>query len=154
MLDKFQGKISEEQYLKDRLDDQINWYDTKSQFNKKWFVILKFLELIMATSIPFIVGFISYETMWLKFVAGFLGLLVAIVSGVQSIFKFHENWIQYRTTAETLKHEKYLYLTKTRPYDKEDAFNKLVERVESLISKEHSRWSHYFSKEQANKCLK
>jgi len=141
-------KMSEEEYVSERLEGQIKWYDMKSRFNKRWFVGLKSVELVIATSIPFVVGFISREMMWLKFVAGFLGLLVAVVSGIQSVFKFHENWIQYRTTAETLKHEKFLYLTKVRPYDGKDAFNRLVERVESLISKEHSRWSHYSSKEE------
>jgi hypothetical protein len=29
--------MKEEQYLTDRLQDQIDWYDQKSQFNQKWF---------------------------------------------------------------------------------------------------------------------
>ena len=49
----------------------------------------------------------------------------------------------YRTICETLRHEKYLFLTKTRPYNSNDAFNKLVEKIEGLISKENSQWSHF-----------
>jgi hypothetical protein len=47
-----------------------------------------------------------------------------------------------------LKHEKYLYLTKTEPYDGEDAFNELVKRVEDMISKENTRWSQYIKKQK------
>ena len=49
-----------------------------------------------------------------------------------------------------LKHEKYLYLTKCKPYDGSDAFTRFVERCESLISKEHSQWLHS-TKEKSRK---
>jgi hypothetical protein len=52
----------------------------------------------------------------------------------------NEKWIEYRTTTETLKHEKYLYFTNSLPYANDDTFVLLVERVERLISKENSRW--------------
>ena len=70
-------------------------------------------------------------------------MIIAVSTGVSSIYKFHENWIEYRTTAETLKHELYLFETKSPPYDKENAFQELVQRVESLISKEHTQWLRY-----------
>ncbi|NBT32039.1 MAG: hypothetical protein EBT13_09110 [Rhodobacteraceae bacterium] len=49
----------------------------------------------------------------------------------------------YRATCEALRHEKYAYIERAVPYDCEDdiATRKLlVERVESLISTEHSKW--------------
>ena len=45
-----------EEYIKDRLDDQINWYDTKSQIHQKWYKILKVSEFKKSTknsSLPF-----------------------------------------------------------------------------------------------------
>lgn len=54
--------------------------------------------------------------------------------------KWHENWIQYRYIAELLKHEKYLYITKASPYDDENAFEFLVQRVERTISSENVNW--------------
>jgi Protein of unknown function (DUF4231) len=50
------------------------------------------------------------------------------------------HWIEYRATAESLKKEKFLFLTQTDPYDKDDAFHLLVERVEALLSKENTEW--------------
>ena len=64
-----------------------------------------------------------------------------------SIFQFRELWTEYRTNAESLKHEKYLYLSSSNPYDREDKFKLLVERVEKLISIEHSRWQDISSTE-------
>ncbi len=63
--------------------------------------------------------------------------------GVQAINQWHHNWITYRSTCEALRHEKYTYLERADPYDgysDEQARKILVERVESLISTEHSKW--------------
>ncbi|MCP4762714.1 MAG: DUF4231 domain-containing protein, partial [archaeon] len=68
------------------------------------------------------------------------GGAIALKSGALSLYKFKDNWIKYRTTSESLKHEKYLYLTKTHPYHKADAFNLLVKNSEYLISEENSQW--------------
>ena len=132
--------MKEEEYLKDRLEDQLAWYSNKSQHNQKWFKRLRLVEIVSAALIPFFSGMgdkIPYSS-WL---IGGLGVLIAVAAATSIIFKFHENWIEYRTTAEQLKHEKYVYLTNTKPYDTEEKFGLLVERVESLISKENSAWA-------------
>jgi hypothetical protein len=41
--------MKEEQYLTERLQDQIDWYDQKSQFNQKWFKWLRVTEIICAS---------------------------------------------------------------------------------------------------------
>jgi hypothetical protein len=44
-----------------------------------------------------------------------------------------EHWIEYRATAESLRKEKFLFLTQTEPYDKDDAFPVLVQRVKTPV---------------------
>jgi len=60
---------------------------------------------------------------------------------MNSLYKYQENWVAYRSTCESLKHEKYLYNTKSTPYQGKDSFNLLVQRVEMLISQENSSWA-------------
>ena len=72
-----------------------------------------------------------------------MGLLITIITGVVTLYKFQENWIEYRTTCEALRHEKFLFLTQTDPYDIKDPFNLLVFRVEKLISKENTKWAEH-----------
>jgi Protein of unknown function (DUF4231) len=56
--------------------------------------------------------------------------------------QYHQNWITYRSTAEALKHEKYLFLSMAGSYAaSENAKALLAERVESLVSLEHARWT-------------
>ena len=74
--------------------------------------------------------------------------LLAAITAILGLYKFQENWLEFRTTCESLKHEKYLFLTKSEPYDQEESFRLLVDRVESLISKENTAWNRCMKKEK------
>lgn len=135
--------MDEEAYIKERLDDQINWYSQKSKKSQNWFKALRTVEIVAAATIPFLAGYASDTEPELKIIIGLLGIVIAFVAGFISLNKSQEVWIEYRTTSETLKHNKYLYLTKSSPYHTEDAFQALVQTVEALISKENSNWNNY-----------
>ena len=132
--------MQEQEYIINRLDNQIAWYDTKSQLNKSRFTALRTAELVVAATVPSVVGLITPDLMPLKFLAQVLSLLVVIIAGLLSLYRFQELWTDYRTTAESLRHEKFLYETKVKPYDIDNPFPLLVQRVEIHISREHSVW--------------
>lgn len=120
----------------ERLEDQIAWYDKKSLESQQWFKWLKIAEIIAAALIPFVAGFNLSPI-----ITGSLGVLIVVLEGLQSLNQFQHNWITYRSTCEELKHEKFLWMGKAGPYasaEKPDVL--LAERVESLISREHSKW--------------
>ncbi len=143
--------MDQNEYLEQRLEYQIKWYDNKSQSNHWWYKWLRISEIIFAALIPFLTGYITTETPNLKLFVGFAGLLIVIITGIVGLCKLQENWIEYRTTCESLRHEKYLFLTKCGIYKTvDDPFCLLVQRVEELISKEHSNWMEY-TKEKAKK---
>lgn len=142
--------MNQEEYMENRVDDQINWYDRKSCFNQKWFKRLQVIAILSASTIPFLSAYSSGEDETIRVCIGILGLLVVAITAVLSLYKFQENWHEYRTTCETLTHEKYLFETKTEPYDVAEPFSLLVQRVEALISKENSNWSRYVLSKKKN----
>ncbi len=133
--------MDEGAYLRDRLDDQLNWYDRKSGLCQRNYKRMRAVEIACAALIPFMVGPLFDRSDISAIVAGGLGVTVSILAGLMTLYNFQEDWIKYRTTAESLKHEKFLYLTKTGPYGGEDPFPLLVQRVESLVSKENTEWA-------------
>lgn len=135
--------MEDKEYIEQRLDNQKTWYSKQSALNQKWHKLLQVTQVFSAACIPFLASFGDNKTMELKVVIGALGVLIAVITGIVAIFKFEEKWFKYRTTAESLKHEKFLYLTKTQPYDGDDAFHLLVGRVEALISQENRDWAQY-----------
>src|SRR5574341_946863 len=102
--------MTPEEYLKTRLDDQIDWYSAKSRSNQNWFKTLRLIEIAFASASPFLVSQIATDTNVLKIVVAAMGVCVAVIAGIVSLYKFQENWIEYRTTAETLKREKFLFV--------------------------------------------
>jgi hypothetical protein len=133
--------MTPEEYLEARLDQQIHWYSAKSRSNQIWFRVLRLIEIAFASASPFLVNQITADTAALKIIVGSMGVCVAVIAGIVSLYRFQENWIEYRATAESLKHEKFLFLTKSPPYEGENSFHAFVSNVESLISKENTNWS-------------
>ncbi|QOH64625.1 DUF4231 domain-containing protein [Paenibacillus polymyxa] len=140
--------MSEREYLAERLDDQINWYDKKSIECQKYYKRWKRAEIVAAALIPVLTSF-SSGLRWIAIVIGALGACIALFESILSLHKYHENWIEYRGICETLRQEKYMYFTRTGIYKIADgAFNLLVERVESVISKENVNWANLHANEQ------
>lgn len=138
--------INEQEYFKQRVESQINWYENKSKWNKSWFTRLKSAEIILALVIPFLSGTAFGENscdLPALIAVGIIGIFVAAVTGLITLLKLQENWFEYRSIAESLKHEKYLYLTKAGPYKERGSFSAFVERFESYISKENTQWASY-----------
>jgi len=131
-------QLTSSDYLEQRLDNQINWYSDKSSRCKVWYRSLRIVEIVAAAIIPLLSG--MDNLLYGNWIIGGLGMLIAIAAATGSLFKYHENWIQYRATSEALKHEKFLFLGGSAPYDGENAFQLLVQRVEGLISKENTNW--------------
>jgi hypothetical protein len=139
--------MNESDYIKTRIEDQIKWYSNKADINKQLNNWTKVLIIIFSCAIPFIAG-LDFNPTIKNILLGILGLLIAIFSGISGVLKFQEKWTEYRTTSETLKHEKILFQTRTGPYSEAlDPFKELVTRIENLVSKEHSAWSQYINKQ-------
>lgn len=130
------------EYITSRVDDQINWYDKNSKSSQLKFKSLRIIEVICAALIPLIAGFNLLGCLSILSVS-ILGIVIAICAALIGIGNYQENWIEYRTTCESLRHEKFLFLTKAQPYDLEGAFGLFVQRVEGMISKENSAWSQH-----------
>ncbi len=119
-----------------RLEDQLNWYDNKSSRNQVAYRRLKLAELIIAAALPVVAGLDLGSVL-----LGFLGMTVVVLAGAEHLFQFQSNWITYRSTAEALKHERYLYLAQAGPYGAQDRNKVLAEKLEGLISQEHAKWT-------------
>ena len=119
-----------------RLDDQIDWYDAKSQQNQRRFKQLKVGQIVIAAAIP--VAAAASAPLWLM---GGGGALIVVLEGLQQLQQYQQNWTTYRATCERLKHERHLYAATAGPYAAATRPAALLaERVEGLVSQEHAAW--------------
>lgn len=130
-------------YIKERVDNQINWYDDKSKKAQKSYKRFQITEIILAAFIPLLAGY-STKCWILPIFIGLFGSIIAIIEAITKLYKFHENWIQYRSTCELLRYQKYLYLTKSYPYNYQDETieNIFVKNIENIISSENNQWKN------------
>lgn len=129
------------QYLIDRVDNQINWYDKKSTTAQKFYKLYQIIEIILAALIPLFSGYATVCPL-IPIIIGIFGATIAVIEAITKLYKFHENWIQYRSTCELLRYQKYLYITGSAPYNKDEETidNIFVRNIENIISSENNQW--------------
>lgn len=120
----------------ERLEDQLGWYDRKSVAAQQSYKRVKLSQLVVGATVPVVAGLEVSAAL-----TATLAAFVVVAEGVQQLYQWQTNWVQYRSTAETLKHEKYLYLAAAGPYSGEDRQRVLAERLEGLVSQEHAKWT-------------
>ncbi|MCY7422726.1 MAG: DUF4231 domain-containing protein [Chitinophagaceae bacterium] len=133
-------------YLNDRVENQVHYYESKSALNKQYYLFFKIAQLTAATLLPFFSVFLS-DYSWMKYVIAFLGSVVTILEGVMATGKYYEKWVIYRSTAETLRQEKYLFLMQAGSYSGQDAVQQFVNKIEFSLGKENVGWQQLIVKD-------
>ncbi len=136
-------------YLNDRVENQIHYYESKSALNKQYYLFFKITQLTAATLLPFFSVFLS-DYSWMKYVIAFLGSIVTILEGVLATGKYHEKWIIYRSTGETLRQEKFLFMMQAGNYTGPDAVEQFVNKIEFSLGKENIGWQQLVVKDNKN----
>jgi hypothetical protein len=136
--------MNQEEYIKERLDDQINWYSGKSMSNQrkhKVWQVIKIIAALLVTTLSLLVN--KYSAM--VYVIGVMGAFIVFIESYITIYDFKKLWIQYRMASEKLKREKLLFQTASQPYAIEDPFQLLVQRCEAIMQNETQTWEDLFA---------
>jgi hypothetical protein len=88
--------------------------------------------------------------------------VLLIMISIQQMNKYYETWINYRTTIEKLKREKFLFLSEAGIYsieetdaakrvkEEEKKFKIFVETIENILSVENENWKNFDRQKPAN----
>jgi hypothetical protein len=129
-------------YVQRRLEGQRRWHSKKATWNKRWFYAAEIATLLAGALIPILNVWVIDDPWIARVLSSVLGAVVVIAAGVAKLFKFQENWLQYRAIAESLGRERELYAGKVADYaiadDKREAL--LVERIEALLATTTTRF--------------
>ncbi|WP_223815899.1 DUF4231 domain-containing protein [Adhaeribacter rhizoryzae] len=67
---------------------------------------------------------------------------VVFIVALENVFHFRERWKNYQVAEELLRREKYLFQTKSEPYNNLDetaSYTLLVKNIESIIKDERDK---------------
>lgn len=130
--------MTEQEYFDQRLEDQRAFFEKKSTENKKKYFRFKVIVIILSASLPFVVKYSHIPAF--PEIIGLIGVIISILSGIDTLYNYQEHWVNYRKVEEALKREKFLYLTDSEPYTTRNKFKKFVANIESIIASENNEW--------------
>ena len=143
-------KMNIENYINERIDSQIRWYSVKSAKNKRDYFVLITSQIVLAAILPVITNLeFKSEIISKNLLISLIGVAIVIITGVLSISKSQEKWVNYRKTSERLKQEKYKFLSSSLDYQ-EDNFQEFVRMIEDILTGEVSSWERIASKDKSS----
>ena len=112
---------SPQDYIDLRVKNQIDWHDRKSMTNQSRFKQFSIALIVLSASIPFLTGLAMDNAATLTgtlflILAGLFGVLISVLSSCLLLFRFQDNWVNYRMTRERLHTELIRYQTCAEPY--------------------------------------
>lgn len=135
------ASLDPDSYLKQRVDEQLQWLSRASRTSKRQFMAWRILEILLGTSIT-ILSPLSGSLPWAPLTIAVAGGGIAVSGALLALNRSQENWVRYRSLAEGLKREKYLFLTASPPYDQGvAAFPRFVQAAEDLMGEERGGWA-------------
>jgi len=143
--------VLNEQYMTERLNPQINYYNKKSVSCQRKYHALSIGNIVLTALIP-VITMLSNDFSCAKYTVALAGAVASILSSVLLLKKYKETWLECRITCEILISERETYrhsagVYKTLPEDERDTH--FIERCEEIMSSEHSNWASRMKKDQA-----
>jgi Protein of unknown function (DUF4231) len=129
----------QEEFLRGRWLDQVDWAENKAASAQKWYRRLRLVTITGGVIIPALVGLnvagtASEGIRWAVFA---LGLIVALAASIEGFFHYSDRWPHYRRLAELLKSEGWQFFQLSGPYadaaDHVGAYPKFSANVETII---------------------
>ncbi len=146
----------ENNYLEERVEGQRKWHSDKASLNKNRYQMVELITIVAGATIP-VINVIDFEFISepsIRFLSALIGSIIVVAAGIGKLFKFQENWINYRTVSETLKREQEFYRYEVADYDGQrgkQRLKMLVQRVENILASATEQYMavHKASQEQA-----
>jgi len=129
-------------YIEQRLLGQAEWYDKKSTHFQNQFKYLTIISLFLSSAVP--VMSLFKTTTKIKIAIASASSLVTVITGVLSLYKSKELWLQYRNSCESLKSILHQYFMNSGIFNCENENIKntlLIEKCESIIASDVNNWS-------------
>lgn len=126
------------EYVEGRLGQYQGWYDRKAVKAKAVHLRMRTVSVVGGALVPVLV---NLDIPYARLIATVLSLIVVGSVSLESVYRYREQWKNYRSTEQLLGHERIYFETGTGPYanlGEREAFRLLVSRVERAIAYENS----------------
>ena len=136
----------EKEVIRERLNYLFAWYTRKAEHNKRLYNAYRTASYVLpcVITIANVLVFLHIETI-ISIISVVVSVLLAFINHRTDHYRYYENWIRYRNTAEQLKRQALLFLNKCEPYNKEtneENEKELVQQIEVIAAYELIKWEN------------
>ncbi|WP_234323120.1 DUF4231 domain-containing protein [Streptomyces bikiniensis] len=132
------GEMTPQRYIETRVEQYQGWYDAKATHMKAMHLRMRTVSVVGGALVPV---FVNLDLGFARITATVLSVVVVAAVSLESVYRYREQWKNYRSTEQLLGHERVYFETKVGPYRglaKREAFAVLVARVEKAIANENA----------------
>ncbi|MFE1383872.1 DUF4231 domain-containing protein [Streptomyces sp. NPDC058740] len=132
------GEMTPRTYVDERLAQYQQWYDRKATRMKAMHLRMRTVSVVGGALVPVLV---NLDMGFARITATVISLVVVASVSLESVYRYREQWKNYRSTEQLLGHERVYFAARVGPYDRlseRDAFTALVARVEKAIANENA----------------
>ncbi|MFI8516782.1 DUF4231 domain-containing protein [Streptomyces sp. NPDC085481] len=132
------AEMTPQRYLDGRLAQYQAWYDRKATKMKAMHLRMRTVSVVGGALVPVLV---NLDLGFARITATVLSLVVVASVSLESVYRYREQWKNYRSTEQLLGHERVYFAARVGPYHRlseRDSFTTLVARVEKAIASENS----------------
>ena len=128
----------------------LNWYSQKATLYKNIYHILSIIN-IAAPLLSSVIISISPQK---DLLVAILSAIASFCASLLSLFGAKDKWTNYRTTAEFIKTQYTLYLSKSTPYNikNSDASSLYLNTIETQMQNIHSHWVNFQNNTEHTDC--
>ena len=131
---------SSDSYIKDRVENQIQYFNRKAIESQKWYRRLKKVAIVCNILTTIAIALVFAVPDRLKLITGSIAFVLSMV--VLATYQWEEfanygsKWEKFRLVTERLKSEKFLYQHQAGRYASDDEkFSKIIKPIADCINK-------------------
>ena len=130
------GKLTPEEYVDERLNPEISYYNKSATRAKQRYLQMRAITVVGGALVPVLV---NVHVAYLDILTTALSLVVVLFVSLETVYRYREQWTNYRTAEQNLRNEYFIFTSQAGPYvgqDEASAFAIFVNRIEQAIEAE------------------
>lgn len=128
-------------------DESYEWYRNAAIKARRYYRLSESMQITLAAAIPVVSVLFSSTTAF----PAILGGLVVVLTGLRSIFHWHDDYLRFSEAREAVEAERRLYITQAEPYDNQRRDQLLVGSITRIERQEMGRWKDIASRSRKSK---
>jgi hypothetical protein len=129
--------LTPEEYVDERLNPEISYYNKSATRSKLLYLRMRAITVIGGALVPVLINI--HFSPYMEILTTALSLVVVLFVSLETVYRYREQWTNYRTAEQNLRNEYFLFTSKAgeyAPLDAPSAFTVFVNRIEKAIEME------------------